>query len=190
VTLARACSVFLILLVTFPAQAQEEPKDTHVTDALSLFGEACVKQAGLNDQVATWALLHEMRELEGEASAYFLRGQKGTVWSAPTENGSYVLMTREPATCSVWAFRADAAEAVVWFEKLLHKSAQKSDVVEAAPVRNFEGAGNPYRLHAWRVRGDGGALLFTLTVTESDSDSVPAQLIASVSPVATEDKRP
>jgi hypothetical protein len=180
----------LLLFAAIPVRAQEEPKDIHVSDALSLFGEACVKQAGRLDQIATWALLHELREMEAEQGAFFLRGLKGTVWSAPAESGNYALIAREPAACSVWAHRANAQEAAEWFEKLLRKSTHKTEQIEKVIDRDFEGAGGTYRLRAWRVRGDGAALLFTLTVTEADTDDVPAQVIVSVSPVADDGTRP
>lgn len=171
-----------------PAHADEAeekgPQDDRVTVALDLFGEACVKQAGRLDQVATWALQHGVAELETDRGAFFLHGMKGTVWSAPTDNGQFVLVAREPASCSVWAYRANAKEAETWLEKLLAHSVRQSDKVDKAFTREFDGAGGKYQLHAWRVRGDGAALLFTLTTTESDADDVPAQVIISVSPVA------
>jgi hypothetical protein len=180
----------LILFAACAARAEDQPKDPRVTDALSLFGEGCVKQAGRIDQIATWALLHELREMEADQSAFFLRGQKGTVWSAPAESGSYALIARQPTSCSVWAYRGNAREATEWFEKLLRKSLHKSDQIENMTDRNFEGAGGNYRLLGWRVRGDGAALMFTITVTEAESDEVPAQVIVSVSPVADDDASP
>jgi hypothetical protein len=174
----------LAVLNTMHAHAQEEPRDPRVTELLTLFGEACVKQAGRIDQVATWALLHELPEKDAEQAAFFLREQKGMVWTAPSDTGRYALIAREPASCSVWAHRADPIEAATWFEKLLRKSMAKRDQLNLMIDRNFDGAGGAYRLRAWRVRGEGAALLFTLTVTEADSDDVPAQVIVSVSPVA------
>lgn len=179
----------LALLIAYTTRAEEEPKDSRVTDVLSLFGEACVKQAGRNDQVATWALFHELRQMEAEQSTFFLHGKKGTVWSAPAESGSYALIAREPESCSVWAHRANAQEAAIWFEKLLRMSLHQSDRIEDLTDHTIEGAGGVYRLRGWRVRGDGASLLFTLTVTEADSDEVAAQVIASVSPVADDDTR-